>query len=75
VGSGQKAAFDVGRYDLTEPERSAFEATDIGALYQMGLHPVLLNAFCRVSGFARDDYRKVLEQYATPEERKGRWQK
>ena len=75
VGSNQKAAFDVGRYDLTDDERVAFETTDIGALYEMGLHPVLLNAFCRASGYTRDDYRKVLEKYAEPETRKGRWQR
>lgn len=74
VGSSRKAAFDVDSYDLTESERAAFETADIGALYQMGLHPVLLNAFCRASGYTRDDYRKVLEKFATPVTRKGRWQ-
>ena len=43
------------------------------ALYQLGLHPVLLNAFCRASGYTRDDYRKVLSVFAKPDERKGRW--
>jgi len=43
-------------------------------LYQLGLHEVLLNRFCRAAGFARDDYRKLLEPLGRKEERKGRWQ-
>jgi hypothetical protein len=65
--------FDASRYQLTESERAAFEARDVAALYRLGLHPVLLNAFCRAAGYSRDDYRKVLAPYAAPEERKGRW--
>jgi hypothetical protein len=65
---------DVGRYDLSEDERSAFLDRDVAALYRLGLHPVLLNAFCRASGYTRDDYRKVLAVFATREERTGRWQ-
>jgi hypothetical protein len=67
--------FDVGRYDLTEDERRAIEQRDITALYRLGLHPVLLNAFARMAGFGRDDYRKLLQVFATDEERTGRWQK
>jgi hypothetical protein len=67
--------FDVGRYDLDDDERAAFVDRDVAALYRLGLHPVLLNAFCRVSGYTRDDYRKVLAVFATPEERTGRWQR
>jgi len=36
---------------------------------------VLLNRFCRAAGFARDDYRKILEPFGQKEERKGRWQR
>jgi hypothetical protein len=68
-----RPVFDVSRYELTEPERTAFEDRDVGALYQLGLHPVLLNAFCRATGYTRDDYRKVLSAFAKPDERKGRW--
>jgi len=67
--------FDVGRYDLTDEERKAFEDKDVAALYRIGLHPVLLNGFARASGFTRDDYRRVLEVFGTGEERTGRWQK
>jgi hypothetical protein len=70
-----RVGFDDTQYELTDDERKAFETRDIAALYQLGLHQVLLNRFCRAAGFARDDYRKVLEPFATTEERRGRWQK
>jgi hypothetical protein len=75
VSGGAMRSFDVNTYDLTEEERKAFESTDVAALYQLGLHPVLLNRFCRQAGFSRNDYRKILEPLGTTEERKGRWQK
>lgn len=67
--------FDVARYDLTDEERRAVEDRDVTALYRLGLHPVLLNAFCRMSGYTRDDYRKALAVFGTREEMTGRWQK
>jgi len=75
ASGGGRESFDVSRYELTEDERKAFETKDVAALYQLGLHAVLLNRFCRAAGFARDEYRKILEPFATPEERRGRWQK
>ena len=81
VGGGDAAAqdgralFDVNGYDLSEDERKAFESKDVAGLYQLGLHAVLLNRFCRAAGYSRDDYRKLLEPFGRPEERKGRWQK
>lgn len=74
IASGAAPVFDVSRYDLTEDERKVFEAKDIAALYQMGVHPVLLNGFCRAAGFSRNDYRGILQAHVTPETRKGRWQ-
>jgi hypothetical protein len=67
--------FDDSQYELTDAERKAFESQDVAALYQLGLHEVLLNRFCRAAGFARDDYRKILEPFGRTPERKGRWQK
>jgi hypothetical protein len=67
--------FDSGKYDLTDEERKAFEEKDVAALFRLGLHPVLLNGFCRASGYTRDDYRKALAVFATREEKTGRWQK
>jgi len=75
AGGQSRESFDASRYDLSDDERQAFESKDVAALYQLGLHPVLLNRFCRAAGFSRDDYRKLLEPFGGPEERKGRWQK
>ena len=74
AGDG-RASFDVSAYELTDDEKKAFETRDVAALYQLGLHEVLLNRFCRAAGFARDDYRKLLEPFAKPQERRGRWQR
>jgi hypothetical protein len=73
--SNSSGKFDDSKYELTDDERKAFEGKDVAALYRLGLHPVLLNAFCRAAGYTRDDYRKVLAVFAAPEERTGRWQK
>ena len=69
-----RIGFDVSGYELDAEEQRAFLAKDIGALYQLGLHEVLINRYARAAGFARDEYRKVLQDYAKPEERRGRWQ-
>jgi hypothetical protein len=74
-GGDGRAGFDVSAYELTDDERKAFENRDIAALYNLRLHEVLLNRFCRAAGFARDDYRKILEPFGQKEERKGRWQR
>ena len=75
VSSGAAPDFDAGRYDLTDEERKSFEAKDVAALYQMGLHPVLLNGYCRAIGYGRSDYRAILAAQAIPETRTGRWHK
>ena len=74
-GGDGRAGFDATRYELTDDERKAFDAKDVAALYRLGLHSVLLNRFCRAAGFARDDYRKLLEPFGEKEERRGRWQR
>jgi hypothetical protein len=73
ANSSERAPVDAAAYDLTDEERRAFEDRDVAGLYQMGLHPVLLNGFCRAEGYARDEYRKILEPYGADEQRKGRW--
>jgi len=73
--SGTAPDFDVNRYDLTDEERKSVESKDIAALYQMGLHPVLLNGYCRAIGYNRSDYRAILAAQAIPETRTGRWHK
>ena len=47
---------DTEGYALTEDERTALASADVGRLYQLGMHPVLVNAFCRAMGWKRADY-------------------
>ena len=62
-------------YDLTEVEQKALTKKDIGAIYKMGTHPVIINGFCRDMGYKRADYRALLEQSAPQtEQRRTRWQ-
>jgi hypothetical protein len=75
VKSGAAPDFDINRYDLDDEERKAFDAKDIAALYHLGLHPVLLNGYCRAVGYGRDDYRAILGAHVVPETRTGRWHK
>jgi hypothetical protein len=75
TSAGEAPDFDVSRYDLTDEERKSFESKDVAALYQMGLHPVLLNGYCRAIGYGRSDYRAILAAQAIPETRTGRWHK
>ncbi|HTF55260.1 MAG TPA: hypothetical protein VK735_48110 [Pseudonocardia sp.] len=70
-----RADFDTSAYELTDEERKAFENRDLAAFYQLGLHQVLLNRYARAAGYARDDYRKILEPFAESEGRRGRWQR
>ena len=75
VSSGRGPDFDINRYDLDETERAAVENKDIAELYRLGLHPVLLNGYCRAAGYTLNSYREVLQVFATPEPRRARWQK
>lgn len=75
VSSGAAPEFDASRYDLADEERKAFESEDIAALHQLGLHPVLLNGYCRAVGYGRDEYRAKLAEHVVPETRTGRWHK
>ena len=60
-------------YELTAAERAAAEAADIRELYQLGLHPVLVNAFARAMGYQRDDYAKMLADLEQEPEVTPRW--
>ncbi|HEY3263231.1 MAG TPA: hypothetical protein VGJ95_23655 [Pseudonocardiaceae bacterium] len=75
TAGGGRESFDASGYELTDEERKAFENRDVAALYQLGVHPVLINRFARAAGFARDEYRKILEPFGTQEDRRGRWQR
>ncbi len=71
---GRVDLFDVSTYDLTPAERAAFDQRDVAAFYELGLHGVLLNRYCRQVGYSRDAYREILQPFAVAEDRRGRWQ-
>ena len=61
-------------YDLNEDEVRALKAGDVGAMYSMGIHPVIINGYCRAMGYRRADYRELLENKNNEPKRKTRWQ-
>jgi hypothetical protein len=74
AGGDGRAGFDVSRYALSDDERKAFDSKDIGAMFTLGLHQVLVNRYARAIGLTLKDYRGILEPLGTPQERRGRWQ-
>jgi hypothetical protein len=70
---GPKPAIRTSGYELTEPEEIALTTGDVGAFYTMGVHPVMINGYCRAMGYKRADYRPLLAG-AAAEPRRTRWQ-
>ena len=63
-------------YDLTVEERKAVESLDLGTLYAMGTHPVIINGLARNMGYRKADYRPLLAGSLPPERKvKPRWLK
>jgi hypothetical protein len=56
---GSPAAF-AASYDLTERERAALLAFDVKALYEMGVHGLILRPFTILHKMSDPDYVKVL---------------
>lgn len=69
-----RPAINTEGYDLTDEERKALETGDVGAIYAMGTHPVIVNGYCRAMGYKRADYRVLLEKAAPQTPRRTRWQ-
>lgn len=63
----------VDGYDLTDQERTALEAGDVGAFHTQGVHPVLINAYCRANGWKRADYRVLFPAGSDAVPADGRW--
>jgi len=47
-------------YDLTEEERRALLARDIGALYRLGVHGLILRPFTILHQVSEPDYLKAI---------------
>lgn len=63
-------------YDLDDEERRAVEDLDLGKLYALGTHPVIINGLARNMGYRKADYRPLLAGSLPPERKvKPRWLK
>src|SRR5262245_56655557 len=63
-------------YDLDDEERKAVEALDLGTLYAIGVHPVIINGLARNMGYRKADYRPLLAGSSPPGRNvKPRWLK
>lgn len=65
-------------YALDETELAAARSGDVAAFHDHGVHPVLINGFCRANGWKRADYKQLFtaQQIAAAEATEGvRWQK
>ena len=71
----QKPDISVEGYDLTHEERKVVETLDVGKLFAMGTHPVIINSLCRSMGYRRADYRPLLAGSAAAEPGRTRWRK
>jgi hypothetical protein len=72
--SGTRPEINLDGYEFTDDERKALSTGDVGAFYTMGVHPVLINGYCRAMGYKRADYRPLLAG-AAPAPRRTRWQR
>ncbi len=50
----------IGDFDLSDEERKALTAMDIDALYDLGVHPLLLRPFTIIAGVSQEDYLTAL---------------
>jgi hypothetical protein len=70
---GDRAGPDPAGYDLTPDEQAAASHADVRRLYQLGVHPVLINSFARAMGYQRTDYAAMLQDLGPAREATPRW--
>lgn len=51
------ASVSVDGYAVTPEETRALRNGDVAAYHRMGVHPVLINAYCRANGWKGPSYR------------------
>ena len=71
--NGDRGGPDATGYDVTGEEAAAASGADVRRLYQLGVHPVLINAFARAMGYQRDDYARMLQDLEPATEARPRW--
>src|SRR5690242_12964330 len=62
AGDGPRPEIVTEGYTLTPEEKRAVTEPDIGAIYAMGVHPVIINGFCRAPGYQRPGFRALRQQ-------------
>ena len=70
----RKPDISVEGYELPDEERKALETLDLGKIYALGTHPVIVNSLARSMGYRRADYRTLLAASAVQPGRT-RWRK
>ena len=63
----------VDGYELDDRERAALAAGSVEEFHALGVHPVLINAYCRANGWRRADYRVLFGAAAEQMAGEGRW--
>ncbi len=58
---------------LTDDETRALRDGDVAAFHLAGVHPVLINMYCRANGWKRSDYRVLFPPTARPTTGRQRW--
>lgn len=46
-------------YALDDAELAAVKNGDVAAFHDLGVHPVLINGYCRANGWKRADYKQL----------------
>lgn len=60
---------------VTADESRALRDGDVAAFHRMGVHPVLINAWCRANGWKGPSYRVLFAEEPAGSPRRGRWQR
>jgi len=58
---------------LSDDEARALREGDVASFHLAGVHPVLINMYCRANGWKRSDYRVLFPPTAAPTTGRPRW--
>jgi hypothetical protein len=69
------ASIDGDSYGVTAEEARSLREGDVAAWHLMGVHPVLIDAWCRANGWRGPSYRLLFGDAAGESPRRARWQR
>ena len=76
VEHGRDAAVvDTDGYGVSADEARSLREGDVAAWHRMGVHPVLINAWCRANGWKGPSYRVLFGEEPAETPRRARWQR